>query len=64
MNKSINDNTKSNKRGRPITTGKGQLIGVRMQLEELSSLDAWIKEHSPEASRPEAIRAILKEKLR
>jgi hypothetical protein len=60
---SIRDNTK--KRGRPRTTGTGQLIGVRLLQEPLSALDAWIEAQAdPKPSRPEAIRQIVIAHLR
>jgi len=47
------------KRG-PKPTGKGHLIGVRLQPEQLAALDAWIDaQPEPKPSRPEAIRTIL-----
>jgi len=58
---SISDNKKS--RGRPVTTGTGQMIGVRLQPDQIAALDRWIATQNPEPSRPEAIRIILKEKL-
>jgi hypothetical protein len=58
MAKSIGDNTKR-KRGRPVTTGKGTLIGVRLTDFQLSELDAWIVDKSPAMTRPEAIRAMM-----
>jgi hypothetical protein len=61
MASSISDGTK--KRGRPPTTGKGVQIGVRLQPDQLAALDAWIKTDAPGASRPEAIRRILDERL-
>lgn len=61
MNDAIGVITK--KRGRPVTTGKGQLIGVRLQPDQLAVLDAWIAQQQPAPSRPEAIRLILREKL-
>ncbi len=58
MTASIRDNTK--KRGRPVTTGKGQLIGVRLLPPALEPLDAWIDaQPEPKPSRPEAIRHAL-----
>lgn len=55
MTASIRDNTK--KRGRPVTTGRGQLIGVRLLPPVLDPLDAWIDaQPEPKPSRPEAIR--------
>ncbi|TXN15724.1 hypothetical protein FV219_02235 [Methylobacterium sp. WL122] len=57
------DNT--NVRGRPKTTGKGTLVGVRFHDEQLAPLDAWIAEHSdPKPSRPEVIRAAVAEHLK
>lgn len=58
MAKSITDNTK--KRGRPVTTGKGTLIGVRMLDRQLLVLDQWIAmQRDLELSRPEAIRRLV-----
>jgi hypothetical protein len=58
MAKSISDNIKR-KRGRPVTTGRGTLVGVRLQPEQLTSLDVWINKQKAPFTRPEAIRAIL-----
>jgi hypothetical protein len=59
MAKSIVVITKK-KRGRPVTTGKGTLIGVRILDEPLATLDAWIlKQREPDLTRPEAIRRLL-----
>jgi hypothetical protein len=46
------------RRKRPAQTG--ELIGVRLQPEQLDALDAWIERH-PEANltRPEAIKRLL-----
>lgn len=41
----------------------GQLIGVRLQPDQLAALDAWIATYDPPPTRPEAIRAILAQKL-
>lgn len=58
MVKSISVNPKT--RGRPKTTGKGTLIGVRMLDEPLSAVDRWIEQqHEPDLSRPEAIRRLV-----
>ena len=47
-------------RGRPVTTGKGTLIGVRLLDDPLSTLDAWIaKQRDPDLTRPEAIRRLV-----
>jgi hypothetical protein len=47
------------KRG-PKPTGKGTLVGVRLQPPQLAELDTWITaEPEPRKSRPEAIRELL-----
>jgi hypothetical protein len=47
---------KGKKRG-PPATGKGRLIGVRLQPAELAQLDAWIAaQDDPKLTRPEALR--------
>jgi hypothetical protein len=59
MAKSIDVITKK-RRGRPITTGKGTLIGVRLLDTPLATLDHWIaKQREPELTRPEAIRRLV-----
>jgi DNA replication protein DnaD len=51
---------KRKKRG-PAPTGKGTLLGVRLQPPQLEALDAWIEkqEESDELTRPEAIRRLV-----
>ena len=61
MAKSIRVSTK--KRGRPKTTGKGELIGVRILPPLLKELDAWIRGQESRPSRPEAIRRFLERGL-
>jgi hypothetical protein len=46
-------------RGRPVTTGRGTLIGVRLQPSQLAALDAWIAKQDAPLTRPEAIRAMM-----
>lgn len=46
------------KRG-PAPTGKGTLIGVRMQPDDLSAIDKWISEQDAAPTRPEAIRRLV-----
>ncbi len=59
MAKSIGVITKK-KRGRPVTTGKGTLIGVRLLDDPLSTLDSWItRQKEPDLTRPEAIRRLV-----
>ena len=51
------------RRGRP-PTGTGELIGVRLQPDQLGALDKWIARHpDPKLSRPEAIRRMVTEHL-
>jgi hypothetical protein len=47
------------KRGRPVTTGRGTLIGVRLQSEALTMLDYWRKSEPDKPSRPEALRRLM-----
>jgi hypothetical protein len=61
MAKSIRVNTK--KRGRPKTTGKGELIGVRILPPLLKELDAWIAGQGNPMSRPHAIRRLVERAL-
>jgi hypothetical protein len=58
MVKSIRVITKK-KRGRPVTTGKGLLIGVRLQPSQLADLDNWIANQATPLTRPGAIRAMM-----
>ena len=46
------------KRG-PPATGKGLLVGVRLQPPQLQALDAWVEDQPKKISRPEAVRQIL-----
>jgi hypothetical protein len=42
-----------------VTTGRGTLIGVRLQPSHLVALDAWIAQQRVPLTRPEAIRAMM-----
>jgi len=54
-----NDNTKLKKKmGRPVTTGKGELIGVRLQTDLLGAVDKH-QEATGAESRAAAIRQVL-----
>jgi len=57
--KSIRVNTK--KRGRPKTTGKGQLVGVRLHADQLTALDIFAAEQG--LTRPAAVRLAVREFL-
>lgn len=58
MTTSIPDNPK--RRGRPSTGGRNQLIGVRLSPRDIELLDQWIEADGQRASRPEAMRRILR----
>jgi hypothetical protein len=59
MARSISVITKK-KPGRPVTTGRGTLIGVRFLKAPLARLDEWIAQQSdPALTRPEAIRRLV-----
>jgi hypothetical protein len=47
------------KRRGPPPTGKGTLIGVRLQPSQLKALDGWIAKQNASLTRPEAIRAMI-----
>jgi hypothetical protein len=51
------------KRRGPAPTGKGELIGVRLQPVLLTRLDEWIEHQEPQPTRPQAIRTLLAEGL-
>jgi hypothetical protein len=48
----------------PRPTGKGKLIGLRLQPAPLSALDAFVADQREPISRLEAIRVILTQFLR
>jgi len=47
------------KRGRPPTGGRREGILVRLEPEQLSSLDSWADRQDRPTSRPEAIRRLV-----
>jgi hypothetical protein len=47
------------KRRGPAPTGKGALIGVRMQPPDLAELDSWIVSDGRGLTRPQAIRRLV-----
>lgn len=57
MSKSISVNKKS--RGRPVSTGTGQLVGVRMLPDQLAQVDAWAVKQPDKPGRPEAVRRLV-----
>jgi hypothetical protein len=54
----------SKKRGRPVTTGTNQSIGVRLPPETLESIDAWRARQPGIPGRPEAIRRLIEAGLK
>jgi hypothetical protein len=42
-------------------TGKGQLVGVRIQPDDLAAIDAWAADHG--CTRSEAVRRLAKQGL-
>jgi hypothetical protein len=57
MSKSILSDNRKKRIGRPPVGAI--LIGVRVPPADVITLDAWIKKHDPEMSRPEAIRRLV-----
>jgi hypothetical protein len=53
--------TRKGKRG-PAPTGKGSLVGVRLQPDLLAWVDAERAKLDPEPSRPEFIRQVLEDR--
>jgi hypothetical protein len=49
----------SQKKRGPPATGKGELIGVRVQPDLMKDLDEWRSSQDDSPSRPEAIRRLL-----
>jgi hypothetical protein len=47
------------KRRGPAPTGKGTLVGVRLQPPQLDALDKWIGRQPDAMTRPDALRAML-----
>src|ERR1700719_3274632 len=54
---------KTQRRRGPFPTGKGTLIGVRLQPADLKALDLWIRRKANEQTRPEAIRNFVRSGL-
>jgi hypothetical protein len=49
------------KRKGPAPTGKGTPVMVRLQPADLELLDLWIAAHDGQATRPEAVRRIIRQ---
>lgn len=54
------DTVITKKRKGPAPTGKGVLVGVRLQPDDLAALDAWIDAQGDRSSRPEAVRKLMR----
>jgi hypothetical protein len=55
----MQNNVKKTKRRGPLPTGKGTLVGVRLQPGDLKALDLWIRRNGKHQTRPEAIRQLV-----
>jgi hypothetical protein len=53
----------SQKKRGPPATGKGFLIGVRLQPSDLGKVDDWVEAQDDRPSRPEAMRRLIKQAL-
>ena len=60
MNKKVG----KKKAGRPVTTGKGEPVMVRILPDLMSGLDAWITKQDDTPSRPEGLRRIAADFLK
>ncbi len=58
------DTVITRKRRGPAPTGKGTLVGVRLQPDMLAALDRFTENQETGLTRPEAIRAILGKALK
>jgi hypothetical protein len=56
-------NVKNTKRCGPLPTGKGTLVGVRLEPDDLKALDHWIRLYGKPQIRPEAIRQLVRSGL-
>jgi hypothetical protein len=57
MAKSSYDNIARPVRKRSAVTG--ELVGVRLQVNQLKAIDAWAAKQVPPVTRPEAIRGMI-----
>ena len=57
------DTVITKKRRGPAPTGKGTLIGVRLQPDQLAKVDAWRESQNDTPTRPEAIRRLVEKAL-
>ena len=64
MAKSVENKIEKRRRGRPVTTGRTTIIGVRMPDQPLKAIDAWASAQDDKPLRPEAIRRLVEIGLR
>lgn len=57
------DTVITKKRRGPAPTGKGTLIGVRLQPDQLAKVDEWRERQDDTPTRPEAIRRLVEKAL-
>jgi hypothetical protein len=63
MARSIGVSTKKRGRGRPATTGKGTLIGMRWHEPLLGMIEAWAAQQDDLPNRSQAIRRLVERGL-
>jgi hypothetical protein len=59
MKKSISDNQKKTRRGRPKTTGTTPMTGVRLSLNLESEIAIWARAQVDKPNKAEAIRRLI-----
>jgi hypothetical protein len=59
MAKSIHDNHKKKRRGRPKTTGTTPMTGVRFSAEAEAAISVWAEAQDEKPSKAEAIRRLV-----
>jgi hypothetical protein len=51
------------RRGRPRTTGRGMLVGVRLRSEDLAAIDEWAAKQDDQPGRAETVRRLIRKGL-
>jgi hypothetical protein len=64
MRKAIRVSTKKRGPGRPVTTGKGTLVGIRWHEPMLSMIEEWAARQDDKPERSEAIRRLVERGLK
>jgi len=60
MARSIPDDKKPKRRGRPPTTGTGTLVAQRWHADDLKTIDAWRERQGDQPDRAEAVRRLVR----